>query len=290
MATESSLNTPDSVRASVASPWLDVREAAARAKCGTRSIYSAVQSGKLQAAKLGGRKELRFLTEWIDAWQFAAVYIERASKASGKRTWKDDEHQLSNLRAHRGADGRRLGDRSLSSITEDELEAFHASLGSFAASTRNQYVQLLKASFRWAAKKGYISRSPISEDSALKRSKTAQRRRRVSADEEKTLLDASGVSPRGASLRLQWLIIAAIETGCRIGELLALLWADVDLSKPTVYVRAVEEGAKKTGRSRLLPMSARLAAILEMAKADPAGRRYPPTAYVFGKLGTGFAA
>ena len=32
-------------------------------------------------------------------------------------------------------------------------------------------------------------------------------------------------------------------------------------------------------------MSARLAAVLEMAKTDPAGRRYPPTAYVFGRLG-----
>jgi excisionase family DNA binding protein len=62
------LNTPQGVRAIVVSPWLNVREAAARAKCGTRSIYSAVQTGKLQAAKLGGRRELRFLTEWIDAW------------------------------------------------------------------------------------------------------------------------------------------------------------------------------------------------------------------------------
>jgi hypothetical protein len=62
------LNTPESVRASVTSPWLDVRGAAARAKCGTRSIYTAVQTRKLQAAKLGGRRELRFLAEWIDAW------------------------------------------------------------------------------------------------------------------------------------------------------------------------------------------------------------------------------
>ncbi len=69
MTTETpSLKTPESVRASVASPWLDVREAAARAKCGTRSIYNAVQTGTLQAAKLGGRRELRFLAEWIDAW------------------------------------------------------------------------------------------------------------------------------------------------------------------------------------------------------------------------------
>jgi hypothetical protein len=27
-----------------------------------------VRSGKLRAARLGGRRELRFLAEWIDAW------------------------------------------------------------------------------------------------------------------------------------------------------------------------------------------------------------------------------
>jgi excisionase family DNA binding protein len=69
MATETpAMNTPASERASVASPWLDVREAATRAKCGTRSIYNAVKTGRLQAAKLGGRRELRFLAEWIDTW------------------------------------------------------------------------------------------------------------------------------------------------------------------------------------------------------------------------------
>jgi excisionase family DNA binding protein len=48
--------------------WLTVREAAGRARCGERSIYNAVRSGKLRAARLGGRRELRFLAEWIDAW------------------------------------------------------------------------------------------------------------------------------------------------------------------------------------------------------------------------------
>jgi excisionase family DNA binding protein len=54
--------------ATLASPWLTVREAAARAKCGERSIYNATRSGKLRAARLGGRRELRFLPEWVDAW------------------------------------------------------------------------------------------------------------------------------------------------------------------------------------------------------------------------------
>lgn len=104
-------------------------------------------------------------------------------------------------------------------------------------------------------------------------------------DEEQHLLDAPGTLRHGAGIRLQWLIIAAIETGCCRGELLAPQWADVNLPKRTLLVRAVEEGAKKTGRSRLLPVSARLAAMLDMAKLDPAGREYLPPTYVFGALG-----
>jgi len=55
----------------IATPWLTVDEAAARAKCGERSIYNAVRAGKLRAARLGGRRELRFLQEWVDGWLLA---------------------------------------------------------------------------------------------------------------------------------------------------------------------------------------------------------------------------
>jgi integrase len=223
---------------------------------------------------------------------FARIYVDRASKPSGKVSWAKDASMFDRFCAYRSTDERALGQWPLPSITEDVIEAFFASLSDFAASTRNKYVQLLRASFRWAVKKGYLAHSPISDDSALKRTKAAQRRRRISLEEEKALLDAAsparmGPDPlkHGAGLRLQWLIIAAIETGCRLGELLALQWGDVDWSKRTVLVRAVERGAKKTGRSCLLPMSARLSATLDMAKTDPAGRQYPPAAYVFGQLG-----
>src|SRR5262249_41663036 len=149
--------------------------------------------------------------------------------------------------------GRVVEDLPLTAITEDELEAFHAALADRAASTRNKYVQLIKASFRWAAKKGYISRSPISEDSQLRRSKGHQRRRRLSADEEQALLKAAGALTRGAGLRLQWLIIAAIESGARLGELLAVRWSDVSLEKHRLLIRAVEIGAKKTSRLASCP-------------------------------------
>ena len=52
--------------------WRTVAEAAQHVRCGKRTIYLAVQQGKLRAARLGGRRELRFLTEWIDAWLLAS--------------------------------------------------------------------------------------------------------------------------------------------------------------------------------------------------------------------------
>jgi integrase len=115
----------------------------------------------------------------------------------------------------------------------------------------------------------------------------AQRSRRLVADvldekgqlkepgEERRLLAATEKNPG-----LQRLIIAALETGCRRGELLALTWADVSLERGELLVRR-----SKTGTASVLPITPRLAAVLEMAKIDPAGKEYKPTAYVFGVLG-----
>jgi excisionase family DNA binding protein len=52
--------------------WWDVGQAAAHAKCGKGTIYAEVRRGRLRAARLGGRRELRFLAEWIDAWLIAS--------------------------------------------------------------------------------------------------------------------------------------------------------------------------------------------------------------------------
>ena len=146
-----------------------------------------------------------------------------------------------------------------------------------AAFTRNHYVQLLKSAFRWPAKKGYLTRNPISEESALTRAKIAKRHRRLTADiitkdgkivepgEERRLLAA-------ASPRLQKLIIAALESVYLCGELLSLQWRDVDLDRGEITIRADNA---KDGDTRVLPISSRLKAVLKMAQTDPAGERLP---------------
>jgi excisionase family DNA binding protein len=49
-------------------PWITVSEAANRARCGKKLIYREAKAGRLQAKKMGGRRELRLLPEWVDAW------------------------------------------------------------------------------------------------------------------------------------------------------------------------------------------------------------------------------
>jgi hypothetical protein len=154
--------------------------------------------------------------------------------------------------------------QSLSSaaITEDDIELFLADLRAQhrAASTRNKYVQLCKAMFRWATRKGYITRNPIAVSESIHREKMAKRNRRLLPDEEQQLL-------RHGPPHLQRLIIAALETGCRSGEFLSLTWGQVGPPELTL-----EADQTKDEEQRILPISSRLAAVLEMVRTDPEGR------------------
>ena len=48
------------------SPWLTVAKAAARARCGKRSIQRAAASRELRSVRAASR--LLFLDEWVDTW------------------------------------------------------------------------------------------------------------------------------------------------------------------------------------------------------------------------------
>jgi len=52
--------------------WLTVKQAAARAQVGPKTIYRSVAAGRLRAARVGGRRDLRFLPVWVDAFLIAS--------------------------------------------------------------------------------------------------------------------------------------------------------------------------------------------------------------------------
>lgn len=48
--------------------WLVTTEAATRARVGLKTIFREVRAGRLKAARVGGRRELRFRPSWVDEW------------------------------------------------------------------------------------------------------------------------------------------------------------------------------------------------------------------------------
>lgn len=182
--------------------------------------------------------------------------------------------------------GQLLGDKQIGTITEDDFELFmkHLRTQGRAASTRTHYLQLIKTLSAWGVRYGYLDRPwirPLAElkqevDTELRREKMAQRNRRLRAGEENAIL--VGTNPR-----LYRLIVAALETGCRQGEVLTLRWQEVSLNRREIRVLA---HTAKDDQDRILPISARLLAVLEMARHDPAGHVFGSDAYVFGsKIG-----
>ncbi len=127
----------------------------------------------------------------------------------------------------------------------------------------------------WGVRKGYLATSPfrLGGETVISLEREIPRNRRLpDADAEQRLLDAAGP-------HLRAVIIAMLDTACRPGEILSLQWADVSLTRREITIRAEKE---KTRRERIIPISKRLMATLEMRKLDPAGRELPADAYVFG--------
>ena len=106
----------------------------------------------------------------------------------------------------------------------------------------------------------------------IRKGKAKKRNRRLETDEESRLLDVAGP-------HLQRVIVACLETCCRVGEVLSLQWKEVSLPRREILLKAEKT---KTETDRIVPISNRLRAVLEMVRNDPDGEPFKPSDYVFG--------
>ena len=151
----------------------------------------------------------------------------------------------------------------------------------YAASYRNKVLGATRRLGRWAAREGYgVTLWLDAATSDVKRKPEIRRDRRLrealgpdGATEEDALLAA-------ASLYMQALIIAGIDTAARIGELLALQWQDVSLTRNTLTIRVDLKNVEKPPRT--IPLTGRLAAVLAFRRIGPDDEPHDPTGYVFG--------
>lgn len=135
-----------------------------------------------------------------------------------------------------------FGGRRADAITIRDIEAFRDALReTLSPASVNKHLTPLRAIFRRAVRDGKLGAAPALGGLFLKENNP--RVRYLTNDEEARLLEA-------LPERLRPLVLAAIHTGLRRGELLRLRWEDVDFYSGTLTVRQA-----KSGEGRRLPMN-----------------------------------
>jgi integrase len=211
--------------------------------------------------------------------EFAAIYKQRHVLAKKLAMARTIDYRLKPLM-------QAFGDHPLAKIRTGDVEDFIADLKKprvvnglpnriLTPASVNRSMQLLRHMFNWAVGREYLEKTPFRRGTValIKKEHEDNRRfRRISEDEEARLLAT-------APPYLRAMIIAALDTGMRRGEMLALRFVDLDLQRKLITLRGTTTKNKKT-RSVPIP-TARLEAVLNWLRLDAAGHPKPPEARVF---------
>lgn len=155
-------------------------------------------------------------------------------------------------------------DRDIESITFGDLQNYKAKIATMptvhnkqrSMSDINHHLKRVRRLFAVAVEQEWLDKNPFNKGGTLiVEAFEAERTRILSASEEKKLIAACDRWRR----HLIPLIVFGIETGCRRGEILTLTWENVNLENRSIRVTAK---STKTLKSRLVPISARLAETL----------------------------
>jgi integrase len=177
---------------------------------------------------------------------FTKKYVDHAK--TEKRSWRLDVECLKPLTAHFGA-------RALDRITPFYIEQYRKKrLERVSPRTVNIELSILRRMFRLARTWSLMGTDPLD---GVKRLKEPEKSVRILSPEEETRLLAA------APAHLRDLIILALNTGLRLGELRQLAAGDVDLEVGALTVRQ-----SKTDRVRHVPLNQKARAVVERGLAD----------------------
>lgn len=246
------------------------------------------------AVKAGTFGQPEPLRETLTVGDFLDSYKERYVDLNRPASATDVGYQIGSIKAVvvERPDKRRktFGEWLINDVTTDTIDRVIEARRLRGPVAGNRTTALLRAAFNWGIRKKLVEETPfkIGTETVVKLSKERARTRRVDGDEQTALLAACGP-------HLRALVEAAIETGCRKGELLSLQWSQVDgmqIERRKVIWAPKSElvlpfEKTKTREDRKIPISTRLRAILEMRRFDPAGNPHARDAFVFGtEIGT----
>jgi len=185
------------------------------------------------------------------------VFIEYAEKVylpwarENKRSWRSDVYHVATFRAY-------FGEKRFNNLTPMLIERFKRDRrGSSTvhgnrngqrkerkAASVNREIACLSKIFSLAVRDGLAGSNPCLQVGKLREAN--KRYRYLTAEEERGLLEALS----GPRAHLRPLVILALESGGRRGELLGLTWDRVDLPQDVVVFADT-----KSGKDRTVPLS-----------------------------------
>jgi integrase len=160
-----------------------------------------------------------------------------------------------------------LGNTALAKLTPLQCQRYASGLELSPASIAKQ-VQILRQALERAVEWELLRRNPASRLRAPHSSQRAPIRALTDAEKQRLLAATKGSSIHG-------IVLLALATGMRRGELLALRWSDVDLTNGTIAVRRSVSETKtgvgavppKSGRSRVIRIPASIVVYLRHCRA-----------------------
>ncbi|MGE5443135.1 MAG: tyrosine-type recombinase/integrase [Ignavibacteriales bacterium] len=177
---------------------------------------------------------------------FSKEYLSYTKYTLRKRSWRQDEISIGHLI-------RFFGEHKLSSITAKDIIAFQTLRLKDGArpATVNRELACLKNLMNVAKQKGnFFGDNPVSKVKFLEENN--QRERVLTLEEEERLIANSAP-------HLRPIILTAIHTGMRKGELLSLKWASVDLENNVITIEPTNTKSKKLKR---IPVNSKLRKVL----------------------------
>ena len=134
--------------------------------------------------------------------------------------------------------------RDLSYLSKPEIVLFRDSVANnLTTSTANLQLKILRSALQQAWKDGLIQDNPAARVASIKKKIRSSARRGFTIDELKKVLDAANEEWRG-------IIITGLYTGQRLGDIVRLTWASIDLPREELALTTA-----KTGRRIVLPIT-----------------------------------
>lgn len=189
--------------------------------------------------------------------EYAQEYLKYSKAHKKHSTYTRDALTIKRLLPH-------LGNKKLTAITTKDAERFQTlRANKIKKISVNREMETLKHMLNRAVDLGYIKDNPARRVKNFKKEPSWERKRFLTFEERERLLEECRQSENPM---LYPLILTALETGMRRGELFGLTWSDVNLERREIFLKNT-----KNREPRIVPISERLFPVLERLYVERRG-------------------